>query len=80
MFGWAGADPWFLLFVFVFVYLVALGIDYNIFLMTRVREEAGRLGARQGAWVELAAPAAGSRQRAWYGPTFAGRGNGPEIA
>ena len=32
--------------LFVFVFLVALGIDYNIFLMTRVREEAQRQGAR----------------------------------
>ncbi len=38
VFGFAGADPSFPLFAFVF--LVALGIDYNIFLMTRVREEA----------------------------------------
>ena len=38
VFGFAGADPSFPLFSFVF--LVALGIDYNIFLMTRVREEA----------------------------------------
>ena len=38
MFGFGGADTSFPLFVFVF--LVALGIDYNIFLMTRVREEA----------------------------------------
>ena len=37
VFGFAGADPAFPLFAFVF--LVALGIDYNIFLMTRVREE-----------------------------------------
>jgi RND superfamily putative drug exporter len=31
-----------------FVFLVALGVDYNIFLMTRVREESGRLGTRAG--------------------------------
>jgi RND superfamily putative drug exporter len=48
-----GADTSFPLFVFVF--LVALGIDYNIFLMTRVREEAGRHGARSGAVIGLAA-------------------------
>src|SRR5215472_2303791 len=52
LFGYTGADNSFPLFVFVF--LVALGIDYNIFLMTRVREEAGRLGARQGALTGLA--------------------------
>jgi RND superfamily putative drug exporter len=38
VFGYAGADTGFPLFTFIF--LVALGIDYNIFLMTRVREEA----------------------------------------
>ncbi|MFC8734612.1 MMPL family transporter [Luteimicrobium sp. NPDC057192] len=53
VFGYAGADPSLPLFVFVF--LVALGIDYNIFLMTRVREEAGKLGTRRGALVGLAA-------------------------
>src|SRR6266536_1122879 len=37
LFGFAGADPSFPLWTFVF--LVALGVDYNIFLMTRVREE-----------------------------------------
>jgi putative drug exporter of the RND superfamily len=37
VFGFPGTDAGFPLFVFVF--LVALGIDYNIFLMTRVREE-----------------------------------------
>jgi RND superfamily putative drug exporter len=31
-----------------FLYLVALGVDYTIFLMTRAREEAGRLGHRPG--------------------------------
>jgi RND superfamily putative drug exporter len=51
--GLAGVDTTFPLFVFVF--LVALGIDYNIFLMTRVREEALRHGARSGALVGLAA-------------------------
>ena len=45
VFDFAGADPGFPLFAFVF--LVALGIDYNIFLMTRVREEtAARARAR----------------------------------
>ncbi|HEY7014189.1 MAG TPA: MMPL family transporter [Streptosporangiaceae bacterium] len=53
VFGFAGADTSFPLFVFVF--LVALGIDYNIFLMTRVREEAQRRGPRQGALAGLAA-------------------------
>jgi RND superfamily putative drug exporter len=31
-----------------FVFLVALGIDYNIFLMARVREETQTHGTRQG--------------------------------
>jgi putative drug exporter of the RND superfamily len=41
--------------LFVFVFLVALGIDYNIFLMTRVREEAVDHGTRRAALVALAA-------------------------
>jgi RND superfamily putative drug exporter len=53
VFNYGNADNSFPLFVFVF--LVALGIDYNIFLMTRVREEAGRHGPRQGALTGLAA-------------------------
>ncbi len=53
LFGFAGADTSVPLFVFVF--LVALGIDYNIFLMTRVREESARLGTRRGAVAGLAA-------------------------
>ncbi|KQU70997.1 hypothetical protein ASC58_01190 [Phycicoccus sp. Root101] len=51
--GFAGADSSLPLFVFVF--LVALGIDYNIFLMTRVHEEAKEIGTRRGALVGLAA-------------------------
>ena len=46
VFHFANADPAFPLFAFVF--LVALGIDYNIFLMTRVREETIEHGTRQG--------------------------------
>jgi RND superfamily putative drug exporter len=34
--------------LFGFVFLVALGIDYNIFLMTRVREESLKIGTRPG--------------------------------
>jgi RND superfamily putative drug exporter len=46
IFHFANSDPSFPLFVFVF--LVALGIDYNIFLMTRVREETLQHGTRVG--------------------------------
>jgi RND superfamily putative drug exporter len=46
VFDYPGAESAFPLFAFVF--LVALGVDYNIFLMTRVREEAQRLGTRTG--------------------------------
>ena len=46
LFGFPGTDGSFILFTFVF--LVALGIDYNIFLMTRVREESIKLGTRPG--------------------------------
>jgi putative drug exporter of the RND superfamily len=52
VFGFAGADTSVPLFIFVF--LVALGIDYNIFLMTRIREESARSGTRQGALTGLA--------------------------
>lgn len=46
IFDFPGADPSFPLFAFVF--LVALGVDYNIFLMTRVREETLIHGTREG--------------------------------
>ncbi|MFQ4149166.1 MMPL family transporter [Arthrobacter sp. LAPM80] len=46
VFHFPGADAAVPLFGFVF--LVALGVDYNIFLMTRVREESLRIGTRPG--------------------------------
>ena len=46
VFGFPGSDPGLPLFAFVF--LVALGIDYNIFLMARVREEALKYGTERG--------------------------------
>lgn len=49
--GFAHTDPGFPLFAFVF--LVALGIDYNIFLMTRVREETMTHGTRKGSLIAL---------------------------
>jgi RND superfamily putative drug exporter len=53
LFHFGGEDTSFPLYVFVF--LVALGIDYNIFLMTRVREESQKHGTRRGALTGLAA-------------------------
>ncbi|WP_438803296.1 MMPL family transporter [Frankia gtarii] len=52
IFGFPGADPSLPLLAFIF--LVALGVDYNIFLMTRVREEAERIGPRPGVLHALA--------------------------
>jgi len=57
VFHFQGADGGFPLLVFVF--LVALGIDYNIFLMSRVREESVTLrgqpdGTKRGALIGLA--------------------------
>ena len=46
LFGFAAVEPSVPLLSFVF--LVALGIDYNIFLMSRIHEEAARLGTQEG--------------------------------
>jgi len=46
VFGFDGIDP--ALPLFAFIFLVALGVDYNIFLMARVREEAHAHGTRLG--------------------------------
>lgn len=51
IYGHEHTDPGFPLFAFVF--LVALGIDYNIFLMTRVREETSNVGTRRGSLIAL---------------------------
>ncbi|MCZ7413810.1 MULTISPECIES: MMPL family transporter [unclassified Streptomyces] len=53
LFGFSGTDPSVALYGFVF--LVALGVDYNIFLMTRVREETLRSGTRAGVLKGLTA-------------------------
>jgi putative drug exporter of the RND superfamily len=52
VFGFPGVDP--ALPLLCFVFLVALGIDYNIFLMARVREEAAKHGTREGTLRGLA--------------------------
>ena len=52
VFDFPGSDPSTPLYGFVF--LVALGIDYSIFLMTRVREESRIRGTRPGILVGLA--------------------------
>ena len=46
VFGFEGIDP--ALPLYAFIFLVALGVDYNIFLMARVREEAQAHGTRLG--------------------------------
>jgi RND superfamily putative drug exporter len=52
IFGFPGSDPSLPLFAFVF--LVALGVDYNIFLVARAREEAEKHGTEQGMLRALA--------------------------
>jgi putative drug exporter of the RND superfamily len=52
IFDFPGSDPSLPLFAFVF--LVALGVDYNIFLMARAREEALKHGTREGMLRALA--------------------------
>jgi RND superfamily putative drug exporter len=52
LFGFPGSDPSLPLFAFVF--LVALGVDYNIFLIARAREETLAHGSEQGILRALA--------------------------
>ena len=44
--GYAGVES--VIPVYIFIFLVALGVDYNIFLSARIREESRRLGLRGG--------------------------------
>jgi RND superfamily putative drug exporter len=44
--GYAGVQS--VLPIYIFIFLVALGVDYNIFLSARIREESRRLGLRGG--------------------------------
>jgi RND superfamily putative drug exporter len=52
IFDFPGSDPSLPLFAFVF--LVALGVDYNIFLIARAREETIKHGSEQGILRALA--------------------------
>jgi RND superfamily putative drug exporter len=52
IFGFPGSDPSLPLFAFVF--LVALGVDYNIFLIARAREETLKHGSKEGILRALA--------------------------
>jgi RND superfamily putative drug exporter len=51
LFGSSGIS--FDLVLLAFIFLVALGVDYNIFLMTRAREEAVAHGTREGMLIAL---------------------------
>lgn len=51
VFHFPNSDPSVILYGFIF--LVALGIDYNIFLMTRVREESLKIGTKKGVILGL---------------------------
>jgi RND superfamily putative drug exporter len=44
--GYAGVQS--VIPIYIFIFLVTLGVDYNIFLVARVREESARLGLRDG--------------------------------
>ncbi|WP_109471675.1 MMPL family transporter [Ornithinimicrobium cavernae] len=51
--GFSGLDP--IVPLYSFLFLVALGVDYNIFLITRTLEEARAVGTREGVLRALAA-------------------------
>ncbi len=51
--GFSGLDP--IVPLYSFLFLVALGVDYNIFLITRTLEEARTVGTRDGVLRALSA-------------------------
>jgi putative drug exporter of the RND superfamily len=51
-FGYSGIEAQ--LPMYIFIFLVALGVDYNIFLAARIREESRRIGTRAGTLRGLA--------------------------
>jgi RND superfamily putative drug exporter len=50
--GQPASDP--VLALFAFIFLVALGVDYNVFLLSRIREERARIGGDTTAAVTAA--------------------------
>jgi RND superfamily putative drug exporter len=54
-------------FLFSFLFLVALGVDYNIFLVTRAKEEAEKLGTREGMVKALSSTGAGCAAAGSFG-------------
>ncbi len=52
IFGQTDSDPG--LATFAFIFLVALGVDYNIFLISRIREESAKVGDKEGVISGLA--------------------------
>lgn len=78
LFDYAGETTDFPLFVFVF--LVALGIDYNIFLTTRIREEAAHQGTRKAVVTGLATTGAVITSAGLVLGTFAALGTLPMVA
>jgi len=55
--GFSGLDP--IVPLYSFLFLVALGVDYNIFLITRTLEEARHVGSREGVLRALSATGGG---------------------
>jgi putative drug exporter of the RND superfamily len=63
------------------VFLVALGVDYNIFLISRIRQEVARLGHRAGVLSGLAATGGViTSAGAVLAATFAVLSTAPQVA
>lgn len=63
------------------VFLVALGVDYNIFLISRIRQEVARVGHRAGVLGGLAATGGViTSAGAVLAATFAALGTAPQVA